>query len=146
MYVSIIFSEKTVKRGVFMERGKFASSFAAFFIFLVLVVSLLTMSLCLGIKRSVKNALMGSEGEDLQVMAGVDSATGTTEVADIPRAIFSAILSQGQIYIYDVYGKLYGTVNAHAEFLTEIDRALLSDGVDFYSEEELRSFINDFEE
>jgi hypothetical protein len=146
MHVSIIFSEKTVKRGVFMERGKFASSFAAFFIFLVLVVSLLTMSLCLGIKRSVKNALMGSEGQDLQVMAGVDSATGTTEVADIPRAIFSAILSQGQIYIYDVYGKLYGTVNAHAEFLTEIDRALLSDGVDFYSEEELRSFINDFEE
>jgi hypothetical protein len=144
--VSIIFSEKTVKRGVFMERGKFASSFAAFFIFLVLVVSLLTMSLCLGIKRSVKNALMGSEGQDLQVMASVDSATGTTEVADIPRAIFSAILSQGQIYIYDVYGKLYGTVNAHAEFLTEIDRALLSDGVDFYSEEELRSFINDFEE
>jgi hypothetical protein len=146
MHVSIIFSEKTVKRGVFMERGKFASSFAAFFIFLVLVVSLLTMSLCLGIKRSVKNALIGSEGQDLQVMAGVDSATGTTEVADIPRAIFSAILSQGQIYIYDVYGKLYGTVNAHAEFLTEIDRALLSDGVDFYSEEELRSFINDFEE
>ena len=129
-----------------MERGKFASSFAVFFIFLVLVVSVLTMSLCLGIKRSVKNALMGSEDQALQVMAGVDSATGTTEVADIPRAIFSAILSQGQIYIYDVYGKLYGTVNAHAEFLTEIDRALLSDGVDFYSEEELRSFINDFEE
>ena len=146
MHVSIIFSEKTVKRGVFMERGKFASSFAVFFIFLVLVVSVLTMSLCLGIKRSVKNALMGSEDQALQVMAGVDSEASTTEVADIPRAIFSAILSQGQIYIYDVYGKLYGTVNAHTEFLSEVDRTLLYEGVDFYSEEELRSFINDFEE
>ena len=129
-----------------MERGKFASSFAVFFIFLVLVVSVLTMSLCLGIKRSVKNALMGSEDQALQVVVGVDSEASTTEVADIPRAIFSAILSQGQIYIYDVYGKLYGTVNAHTEFLSEVDRTLLSDGVDFYSEEELRSFINDFEE
>ncbi len=131
-----------------MERTKFASGFAAFFIFLVLVVSVLTMSLCLGIKRSVKNALMGTTGEAVQAVAGIDNdtITNTSETVDIPRALFSAILSQGQIYIYDVYGKLYGTVNAHTEFLTESDRTLLSDGVDFYSEEEMRSFINDFEE
>ena len=129
-----------------MERTKFASGFAAFFIFLVLVVSVLTMSLCLGIKRSVKNALMGTTAQAVQAAASVDGEGSTEATVDIPRALFSAILSEGQIYIYDVYGKLYGTVNTHTEFLTESDRTLLSDGVDFYTEEEMRSFINDFEE
>ncbi len=128
-----------------MERSRFASGMMAFFAFLVLVVSVLTMSLCLGIKRSVKSVMFGTSGEAVQVMAGAQDTT-TSENIDIPKAIFSAILSEGQIYIYDVYGKLYGTVNAHTEFLTESDRVLLSDGVDFYTEEELLSFVNDFEE
>ncbi|MBE6654562.1 MAG: hypothetical protein E7608_03805 [Ruminococcaceae bacterium] len=128
-----------------MERSRFASGMMAFFVFLVLVVSVLTMSLCLGIKRSVKNAVYGAGGDAVQAVADAQDTT-TSENTDIPKAIFSAILSEGQIYIYDVYGKLYGTVNAHMEFLTESDRVLLSDGVDFYTEEELRSFVNDFEE
>ncbi|MBO5023933.1 MAG: hypothetical protein J6D11_06465 [Clostridia bacterium] len=128
-----------------MERSRFASGMIAFFVFLVLVVSVLTMSLCLGIKRSVKSVMFGTSADAVEVMAGAGE-TMTSEPVDIPKAIFSAILSEGQIYIYDVYGKLYGTVNAHTEFLTESDRTLLSDGVDFYTEEELLSFVNDFEE
>ena len=62
-----------------------------------------------------------------------------------PEIKFSAVLSQGDIYIYDETGKLFRKVKTYEEFLTSDDKKLLSDGIDFYSEEEMLSFMNDFE-
>ena len=76
-------------------------------------------------------------------MAGLDEGTQAEE--EEPQVLYSAILSEGQIHVYDAYGALFDTVNAYSEFLTEDDRELLSNGLDFYSEEELESFMNDFE-
>lgn len=129
-----------------MERSKLASGVIGFFIFLVLVVSILTMSLCLGIRRNVKAAIFGTQGSDVAVMAGLEGGGTQAGNEEEPQVLYSAILTDGEIYVYDAYGAVYDTVKSYAEFLTEGDKALLSDGLDFYSEEELESFMNDFEE
>ena len=40
-----------------MERSKLFSGIAGFFILMILIVTILTMSLCMGIRKNVKNAI-----------------------------------------------------------------------------------------
>ncbi len=119
-----------------MERSKLFSGIAGFFILMILIVTILTMSLCMGIRKNVKNAIF-SGTKDAGVFAWNEG--------DDPEIKFSAVLSQGDIYIYDETGKLFRKVKTYEEFLTSDDKKLLSDGIDFYSEEEMLSFMNDFE-
>ncbi len=127
-----------------MERSRLVSGMIGFFVFLVLVISILTMSLCLGIRKNVKAAIFGTGSGEVEAMASQDDMSEISENEDTPIVLYSAILADGEIYIYDSYGTLYDKLAPYAEFMTESDKNLLSDGVDFYSEEELESFMNDF--
>ena len=119
-----------------MERSKLFYGFGGFFILLILIVAILTMSLCMGIRKNVKDAIF-SGTKDVGAFAWNEG--------EDPEIKFSAVLSQGNIYIYDETGNLFRKVKTYEEFLTSDDKKLLSDGIDFYSEEEMLSFMNDFE-
>ena len=116
----------------FVERSKLTGGIMGFFVLIVLVICIMTMSLCIGIKKSVKN-VVAAKTDDMEVMATKEPA------------VYSAVLSGGKIYIYDAVGNIERIISAYAEFLTAEDRALLSRGIEFYSEEEMLAFMNDFD-
>ena len=106
-----------------MERSKLFSGIAGFFILMILIIAILTMSLCMGIRKNVKDAIFSGTK---------DSGVFAWNEGEDPEIKFSAVLSQGDIYIYDETGKLFRKVKTYEEFLTSDDKKLLS-------------FMNDFE-
>ena len=85
----------------------------------------------IGIKQNVQSIIF-----DVQEKA---SSTKTAHGG------YSAILSGKWIYIYDETGALCDTVYVYTEYMTDEDKAALSDGVEFKNEEEMRAFIDVFE-
>lgn len=116
-----------------MRRSKFVSGLVGFCILLMLSVSVLTMSLCLSIKRNVKEAMLGVKStEQKAVFAENDDMT-----------VYSAILSEDKIYIYDHLGAVCGAFEYDASALSEEKRELLSDGVKLYGKSELEAFMDE---
>jgi hypothetical protein len=81
-----------------------------------------------------------------QNVLGILSETRQSDVAaNVTDGTFTAILSGRWIYVYDGTGALYDTVYVYTEYMTEDDKAALSDGLDFENEAEMRAFIEAFE-
>lgn len=118
-----------------MRRSKFVSGLAGFGILLMLSVSVLTMSLCLSIKRNVKAAMLGAYGtEDKSVFA-----------ENVDMSVYSAILAEDKIYIYDRFGAVYKAAEYDEAALSEEKKRLLSDGITIYGERELEAFMDEIE-
>jgi hypothetical protein len=119
------------KKGAFMKKGKIL----AFVRKSCALVSALAIAFAagygMGVKKSVENMLFKSNEKS--------AAAGKSDGG------YSAILSGKWIYIYDETGALFDTVYVYTEYMTEEDKAALSGGVDFESEEEMRAFIDVFE-
>ena len=114
-----------------MKRGKFFANIRKFCVFASVCALFFAAGYGIGVKKSV-DALLFDVRE--KASAAVKSDGG-----------YSAILSGKWIYIYDERGSLYDTVYVYTEYMTEEDKAALSDGIEFANEAEMREFIDVFE-
>ncbi len=118
-----------------MRRSKFISGLVGFCVMLMLSVSVLTMSLCLSIKRNVKEVMLGAKS----------TAEKTVFAENEGTAVYYAILANDKIYIYDSFGAVYKTLEYEPSALSGEDKSLLSDGMKLYGESELESFIDELD-
>ncbi len=134
--LSTIFKKKALSEVIFTERSKITGGVFGFFVLMILIIAIMTMSLCVGIKNNVKKMLFATTNA-VEAVADAD--------VNPLRERYSAVLSENSIIIFDAAGKLYREIEVFNEFLTSEDKQILSGGVELYGEEALASFIADFE-
>lgn len=114
-----------------MKRGKFVSFVRKTCTLFAVCVCVFAAGYIFGMRRNVLGIL--SQTRESAAAANVSDGT------------FTAILSGRWIYVYDGAGALYDTVYVYTEYMTEEDKAALSDGVDFENEAEMLAFMKAFE-
>lgn len=107
----------------------------------VIILSIITMSLCLTIKNSVQVDADVTTG-DIPANAGTDENPANQGSV----AIFTLFESDGVIAVKNAGGEVVRTVGAYPAFMPAADREALAAGIPVYSESELASLIEDFSE
>jgi hypothetical protein len=120
-----------VRQGAFMKKGNFFAAIRKFCVLASICALFFAAGYGMGVKKSVE-ALVFDVNE--KAVASKKSDGG-----------YSAILSGEWIYIYDDMGALYKTVYVYTDYMTEKDKAELSNGIDFANEAEMHAFITVFE-
>lgn len=117
--------------------NKFTLGILFFLLLFVIVLSVITMSVCFSIKDGIAVQAEQTSG-GLPANADVDD-----KPSDAKTAIYVLCESEGIIAVKDANGEIVRTVNSYTAFMPEADREALKAGIPVYSEAELASLIED---
>ena len=112
-----------------MKKGKIFAAIRKFCVLVSICALFFAVGYGMGVKKSVETLVFD---------------VNEKSVASKKSGGYSAILSGEWIYIYDDMGALYKTVYVYTDYMTEKDKAELSDGIDFANEAEMHAFISVF--
>lgn len=120
--------------------SKFTSGFLMLMLLLTIVVSVVTMSVCLSIKGTVNKARTDS----LEAIAALSSATEEKPKEETP-VVYTVFESGGRIVVKTSDGEVVREVDCFVAFLPESDRNALRAGIEISGEKALAALIEDYE-
>lgn len=130
-------------RGGKMETAnRFAAGMIALLSVVAVIIAVITMSVCFSIKATVE----ASAGKpDDAVAAAATDKTATKNDGETKKALYKLISEDGVIAVKDADGKTVRTLVTQVKFLTDNDRELLNRGIEVFSDEELETLVQDYE-